>query len=108
MDIQENYNIRLQEQAALQQELFARVFTHKTAIVGGVLMREYISKQESMGGVQLPEAILQQQAQEYVQNTLAQAMATGTLNSLYEEIWERVKETLPDETNVMIHEEAGK
>ena len=43
MDIQENYNTRIQEQEELLQELNARIFTHMTAIVGGALMREYRS-----------------------------------------------------------------
>lgn len=102
MELQTNYTTRLQEQTELLQELFARIFTHKTAIVGGALMREYINKQLSMGGVQLPEPILKEQAHEYVQNTLSQALTTGILNPLYEQTWEDIKEKLPDDTNVMI------
>lgn len=102
MDIQENYNTRIQEQEELLQELNARIFTHMTAIVGGVLMREYLDKQENMGGVQLFEPMLAQQAQEYVQSMLAQACTTGTLNSLYEETWENIKETIPEYTNVVM------
>ena len=84
------------------QELNARIFTHKTAIVGGVLMRKFVDNQTSTNGINLPEPILRQQAHEYVESTLAQAMATGTLNSLYEQLWEEIKDTLPEHTNVMV------
>lgn len=102
MDRQIDYDLRKQEQEDLLQELNARIFTHRTAIVGGALMREYLDKQKSMGGAELFEPMLTEQAHEYVQSMLAQACMTGTLNSLYEEMWENIKETLPEHTNVVI------
>lgn len=102
MDTQEMYLTRVQEQAELLEELNARVFTHKTAIVGGVIMSDYIKEQKSMGGAMLPETIIEKQAQEYSQKALQHALATGNLNSMYEDTWEKIKNALPDETNVVV------
>ena len=101
MDTQEMYLTRVQEQTGLLEELNARIFTHKTAIVGGAIMSEYIKKQENMGGAMLPEVIMKEQAQEYSQKALQHALATGSLDSIYEDTWEKIKNALPDETNVI-------
>jgi len=85
----------------LQQELFARIFTHKTAIVGGALMHEYLDKHKNMGGAMLPDFTLQEQAQAYSQEGVQKALETGTLDSLYTSIWESVKFDIPDNLNLM-------
>lgn len=101
MDLQINYETRKQEQTDLLKELDARVFTHKVAIVGGAFMRKYMKHQKTMGGAMLPETIIKEQAQEYSQQTLQHALLTGSLDGLYDNIWEEIRYLLPDDMNVM-------
>jgi hypothetical protein len=49
----------------------------------------------------LPEDIIKEQAQEYSQKALQHALATVSLDSIYEDTWEKIKDVLPDETNVI-------
>jgi hypothetical protein len=85
----------------LMQELNSRIFIHKVAIVGGVLTQKYINEQKSRKGAMLPEPIINQQAEEYSQQILAKALATGTLNTMYEQTWEEIGSFLPDNTNLV-------
>ena len=45
------------ENMTLEQELKARIFLHKTSIVGGILMKEFIQK-ESQSEIKIPAVIL--------------------------------------------------
>ena len=81
----------------LEQEFTSRVFVHMTAIVGGYIMNEYIKKNENSYS---PDEVYDE-ANKITQEKLAHACATGTLDKLYKETWEKIKDTLPEHTNVV-------
>ena len=84
----------------LEQELKARIFLHKVAIAGGVLMREYISSQLN-GDVKLPKFQVAEQADEYSNRIIRQAMEQGTFDALYEKAWDKIVDIMPDDTNLI-------
>ena len=83
----------------LEQELQARIFLHKVAITGGVLMKEYMQTQLN-GNVKLPQFQVAEMADEYSNKIIRQALANGTFEQLYEKAWDKVAEVLPDNTNL--------
>lgn len=85
---------------ALKQELRARIFLHKRAIVGGALMQEYITR-ETQGAITLPPFVIREQASLYSDNIIQQAFQDGTFNTLYEDIWEKVKDIIPEHLKVL-------
>ena len=83
----------------LETEFKAREFIHKTAIVGGALMRNYIIANSK--GVALPPHILQEQADEYSNKVMQKALQEGTFETLYNSIWEQLKDVLPENLKLM-------
>ena len=78
----------------LEQEFKAREFMHKAAIVGGALMQEYIIANSK--GVSLPPAIIEKQADEYSNKVMQKALQGGTFETLYNNVWEQLKDVLPE------------
>ena len=87
------------ENMTLEQELTARIFVHKVAVVGGVLMKDYIDHQH--GEVNLPEFTVEEQADQYSNEVIQKAMADGTFEDLYRRAWESIKDTLDENTKVI-------
>ena len=83
----------------LEQELNSRVFLHKVAIVGGVLMRNYIVANST--GTQLPPHIIEHEADNYSNKIIQNSIKEGTFNNLYEKIYESLKDTLPDDLKLI-------
>ena len=83
----------------LETEFKAREFMHKTAIVGGALMRNYIIANSK--GVSLPPHIIEKQADEYSNKVIQHALEHGTFETLYNNIWEQLKDVLPDNLKLM-------
>lgn len=83
----------------LEQELKAREFLHKVAIVGGALMRNYIIANST--GVQLPPHVIQEQADEYSNKVMQHALEHGTFDDLYNKIWASIKDVIPDNLNLV-------
>lgn len=88
------------EKLTLEQELQARIFMHKVSIVGGVLMKEYMEK-ELQGNIKFPNHIIQDQADEYSNGIVQQALQNGTFDILYENSWEKIKNTIPEHMKVL-------
>ena len=84
----------------LEQELQARIFIHKVAIAGGVLMKEYIDK-ERQGAIKLPVSAIQDMADSYSNQVIQKAMADGTFEDLYKKSWEKAVINMPEYTTVM-------
>lgn len=84
----------------LEQELQARIFIHKVAIAGGVLMKEYIDK-ETQGVVKLPKSAIQDMADSYSNQVIQKAMADGTFEDLYKQSWEKIVTSMPEYMSVM-------
>ena len=82
----------------LEQELQARAFMHKVAIVGGVLMNAYI--QANSNGISLPPSIIEQHADEYSNKVIKYAIEHGTFESLYNNSWNSIKDNIPDNLNL--------
>ena len=87
------------ENMTLEQELTARIFVHKVAVVGGVLMKDYIDRQH--GEVNSPEFTVEEQADQYSNEVIQKAMANGTFEDLYHRAWESIKDTLDENTKVI-------
>ena len=85
----------------LEEELKARVFLHKVAITGGVLMKEYMQTQLK-GSVKLPHFQVAEMADEYSNKIMQEALAKGTFDSLYEKAWDIVSPLMPDDTNLAV------
>ena len=88
------------ENMTLEKELTARIMVHKMAIAGGVLMQQYL-KENSTGSVNISEPLLMDLADEYSEGIIKQAMANGTFNTLYENAWEKIKNTIPEYTKAI-------
>lgn len=84
----------------LEQELQARIFIHKVAIAGGVLMKEYIDR-ETQGAVKLPACAIQDMADSYSNQIIQKAIADGTFEDLYKQSWEKVVVSMPEYMSVM-------
>ena len=90
----------MEENLTLEQELTARIFLHKVSITGGVLMKEYIHR-ESQSDIKIPTVTLEQMADSYSEEVMQKAMADGTFDKLYEESWEKIKYTMPEDMKVL-------
>ena len=84
----------------LEQEFTARVFLHKTSILGAVVMQEFMEAQRK-GNVALSEPIIEKMADEYSNKVMQTAIAHGTLDTLYREAWDKVKFTMPEHTKAI-------
>ena len=84
----------------LEQELQARIFIHKVAIAGGVLMKEYIDK-ERQGSIKLPVSAIQDMADSYSNQVIQKAMTDGTFEDLYKQAWEKAVINMPEYMTVM-------
>ena len=88
------------ENLTLEQELKARIFMHKVSVAGGVLMKEYMDK-ELQGNIKLPNHIIREQADEYSNGIIQQALQNGTFEVLYEDAWNKIKNTIPEHMKVL-------
>ena len=88
------------ENLTLEKELQARIFMHKVSVTGGVLMKEYMDK-ELQGNIKLPNHIIKEQADEYSNGIIQQALQNGTFEVLYENSWEKIKHTIPEHLKVL-------
>ena len=88
------------ENLTLEKELQARIFMHKVSIAGGVLMKEYMEK-ELQGNIKLPNHIIKEQADQYSNGIIQQAMQNGTFEELYQNAWDKIKNTIPDNLKVL-------
>lgn len=79
---------------SIEEEFKAREFLHKAAIVGGALMSNYITVNSK--GVSLPPEIIQEQADEYSNKIIQHALEHGTFETLYNNVWEQLKDVLPE------------
>ena len=79
---------------SIEEEFKAREFLHKTAIVGGALMRNYIIANSK--GTSLPPHIIQEQADEYSNKVIQNALQNGTFDTLYNNVWEQLADVLPE------------
>jgi hypothetical protein len=85
----------------LEQELQARIFVHKTALVGGYIMQDFINKEMAKGGITLSLPLVQRMADEYSNRVMQHALRTGTFDDLYNKIWEKIAPIIPDNTKVL-------
>lgn len=90
----------MEDNLTLEQELKARIFLHKTSIVGGVLMKEFIQK-ESQSDIKIPAVTLEQMADAYSEEVMQKAMADGTFEDLYNKAWDKIKYIMPDNMKVI-------
>lgn len=87
----------MENNLTLEQEVLARIFLHKVAITGGVLMQDYIQKQQN----EIPAFLIEEQADKYSDFIIKQALQDGTFDSLYADAWERVKYEIPENLKVV-------
>ena len=87
----------------LEKELVARVFMHKVAICRGYITYNYMrdEKKKANKSAILPDIFLEQQAQDYANSKIQNAMVTGVLDDLYNEAWESMKDVMPDDFTIM-------
>ena len=88
------------ENLTLEQELVARVFIHKTAILGGVIMKNYIDDQ-TKGNVSIPLCMIEEQADQYSNIVMQNALKEGTFDSMYNNAWESIKDIMDEHTKVI-------
>ena len=88
------------EELTLEKELQARIFMHKITVTGGVLMKEYIEK-EMQGIIKLPNHIIKEQADQYSNGIIQQAIQNGTFDILYENAWDKIKNIIPENMKVL-------
>ena len=88
------------KELTLEQELTARIFLHKVAIAGGVIMNEYIKEQQT-GSISIPSFALEDAADTYSNNIIRKALQDGTFENLYNNAWNSIVETMPEHTKVI-------
>ena len=88
------------EELTLEQELTARIFLHKVAIAGGVIMDRYMKEQQK-GNINIPSFVLEDVADTYSNNVMQKAMQDGTFEELYNNAWSSIVETMPEHTKVI-------
>ena len=89
----------------LERELTARIIMHKIAIVKGTLAHAYISKEKRNGGIMLAEPSLEQNALEFADQKMTDIMYAGKLDEAYEEAWNLLKDTMPDDYCIVCDEQ---
>ena len=90
----------MEDNLTLEQELMARIFLHKVAIVGGALMKDYMARQK-YGEVNLPDFTLEEQADQYSNRVIQQSMKDGTFETLYKTSWNSIIDTMPEHLKVV-------
>ena len=92
----------MENNLTLEQELRARIFLHKASIAGGVLAREYIDRElQQESSVSIPKSQLEELADQYSNEIVQKAINEGTFNSLYENAWDKIKDTIPEYLKVL-------
>ena len=86
---------------SLEQELKSRIFLHKIAIAGGAIMQNYIKEEKAKEGLSLPDFIIEQNADEYSNKVIQKALEKGTFEELYNNVWEQIKDVIPEDTKVI-------
>lgn len=89
----------MEDNLTLEQELTARIFLHKVAITGGVLMKEYIDQQKY--GEVTPSSSLEEMADQYSNRVIQQSLKDGTFETLYKTSWNLIVNTMPEYLKVM-------
>ena len=84
----------------LEKELTARILLHKVAICKGAIAHQYMAEQKAQEIV-LPDYYIQQNALEYANQIVQNAMAQGTLNEMYNKVWEDSVHHMPDDFCIM-------
>ena len=85
----------------LEQEFIARALMHKVAILKGYLATSYIAKEKCKGGIILADQFLERDAMEYADSTVGKIMFAGKLDEYYNEAWEKLKGSMPDNFSIM-------
>ena len=85
----------------LEQELQARIFLHKVAIVKGIVAHAYITSEKATGGIMLAEPSLEENAMEFADAIIQKLLAKGELDNVYDRAWEGVKNYIPDNYSIM-------
>ena len=80
----------------LEQELQARIFLHKVAIVKSTLAHVYITSEKARGGIMLAEPCLEDNALEFADAIVQKLLEKGELDNAYDRAWEEVKNYIPD------------
>lgn len=88
----------------LEKELKARVLLHKVAIVKATLANSYIVREKARGGVMLSDPCLEQSALKFANDKLTGIMFAGKLEEVYNEAWESLKDTMPDNYSILREE----
>ena len=91
--------VKQKAEQTLEQELETRIFKHKVAVAGGVLMQEYIEDQ-LQGSLQLPKFQVEEMADEYSDKVIKRALADGTFEDLYTQAWDKIKYTIPENMKI--------
>ena len=74
---------------------------HKTAIVNGFLMHGIVQRELKKDGAQLPISIIEKNAEEQAGGMVRNAMLMGTLDNIYNDIWEKVAPVMPEHLKIM-------
>lgn len=84
----------------LEKELKARILLHKVTISKSVIARKYIAEQRAQDLV-LPDHYLEQNAMEYADKLVQNAMSKGMLDEVYNKAWEWAVKYMPDNFSIM-------
>ena len=86
----------------LEQELQARIFVHKQAVLGGFVQQKFLEDMsEDNKGTQIPHCVIMDRAERFSRQFVQDAMAEGTFNELYEKAWEQLVPIIPDNLNIL-------
>ena len=90
------------KEITLEKELQARIFVHKSAVLGGFVMNSYLDKlREDNTGVNLPDGILLERADKFSNKFMQDALADGSFDAMYEVAWDKLQDIIPDNLKVL-------
>lgn len=85
----------------LEKELRTRIFIHRVAVLSAYIKTSYMKAKTLEQGVQLTPNFIEDEAEAYANKMVQQAMCNGSLECLYEQAWEKVKDKLPEHVKVL-------
>ena len=85
----------------LEQELQARIFLHKVAIVKSTVAHAYITSEKARGGIMLADPSLEDNAMEFADAIVQELLEKGELDNVYDKAWEEIKYYIPDNYSII-------
>ena len=86
-------------ETTFELSLLARIFQHKTAILGAYIVENYV-KEQCTGSINIPEFQAKEQIADKVPSMIHEYLEKGIFEAKYAEAYEAIKDRIPDNYSV--------